>query len=291
MLHSLQKLGFLILLCSLNACIPINSGFPEPPPPEQTSATIMVLEPSPETKRATEWIALGKLDYAAGNYAQARDKFEKALSLEPKNEQAAFHLASSLGELGEIEASLKVFLTLLPSPGQVKTEDIYEKLALAYSYLGHCDEAGTYYQKINQTTPYCPRSFEALKHKTTADAAFRAGDFDSAKINYETALDLQPGFAEVQNNLASTLAETERYTEALALYLDLEDKTHKISTLHEDIAKTYSYLKQCDQAAIYYQKAGITDYTCPLVRGFFIGNMSDSPLSIQATQSLIERDH
>ena len=114
--------------------------------------------------------------------------------------------------------------------------------ALTYSYLGRCDEAGEYYAKINRTTPYCPRSFEAFKHKKAADAAFRAGDFDSAKINYETALDLQPGFVEVQNNLASTLASTERYTEALALYLDLENKTPTIDTLHEDIAKTYSYL-------------------------------------------------
>ena len=132
MLHSLQKLGFLILLCSLNACIQIGAGFPEPPPPEPAPTTLRVLEPSPVKKRAAEWIALGKLDYADGNYAQARDKFGQALSLEPNNEHAAFHLASSLGELGELEASLKGFLTLLPSPAQVKAEEVYEKLALSH---------------------------------------------------------------------------------------------------------------------------------------------------------------
>ncbi len=260
-------LQWLILICSLTACIPIRI-MPSHQPIPQASANLDRFSP-PRSRSPGGWIGLGKMDIIDGDYTQARFKFEQALILEPHNEEAAFYLAGSLASLGEIEKSLEGYLALLPSPKFMTPEEVYEKLGLTYSYLGRCDNAGEAYAKVNQTMPYCPRSFEADNEKAAGDNAFQKGAFNSARTHYEKALALQPNFVEVQYNLASTLAETENYEKALALYLDLEHDAPPINMLSEHIATTYSYLQQCERAGIYYEKAKIINYTCPLARRSF----------------------
>jgi tetratricopeptide (TPR) repeat protein len=158
------------------------------------------------------------LDKTGGDLNKAIELYEKALTLDPKNEKVLYSYAMALtrhGEKADLQKAVALFQRLL----QLNSEDtnVNYKLAECYRRLGRPDEAKPYMAKFQVL-------FEKGRKQTRQlyqTAAFRdtpqahvelgrqhlvKGDYKLAATEFQIALERDPGLKEAREGLRTASA-------------------------------------------------------------------------------------
>jgi tetratricopeptide (TPR) repeat protein len=112
-------------------------------------------------------------------------------------------------------------------------------LVAAEDELGRTDSAFVHVRKLNALYPEYGAGWYAL-----GNIYARVYQPDSARIAYEQAIRLMPGFAQAENNLGAVLEQLGRFNEALAHYRRAE----QILPGYPDAARNRSRLTATLQA-------------------------------------------
>jgi protein O-mannosyl-transferase len=214
--------------------------------------------------------ALGNLAaalFASGRYAEAVDRYERAISLSPQDPRKLVSLAAAYAELGNIpdaEALLKRAIVISPdfAPAYKNLGIVYMKenrldqaLNVLRQGLEHTRHDESYYELVGQVqlmksdVAAAVESFRRaidLNPRTAVlwfqlgQALLAARNPESAEDSFRRAVELKPDYWEAHNSLGITYANQGRLTEALAQFqkaLTIDPKNAQLRSNVETAAK------------------------------------------------------
>lgn len=165
---------------------------------------------------------LGVIHHDRGELAEARERFERALALNPAYTEAALSLAVTCNELGRYAEGRAISQRISQQSrerdridpfARGKLANLHADVARAYEELGLYPEAAEEYERA---LALCP-GFADLR--TRRAAALRAsGEFDRAVRELEVAVMHAPGFAPAHAALGVNLWSVARHDEARAAW-------------------------------------------------------------------------
>jgi len=148
---------------------------------------------------AITFFNLGTLEMKAGNPSGARADFERALSLQPDDAEAANSLGALLAQSGQLPEAIERFRAALAA--RPDFADALNNLGFALFQSGQADEALDLYQKA---LALHPGFAEALNNLGIFYG--RQGDLGRARGYFAQAVEARPGYGEAASNLALVLA-------------------------------------------------------------------------------------
>jgi Tfp pilus assembly protein PilF len=140
----------------------------------------------------------GKALHEVGRHQEAIEKYELALKRNPELAEAEFYLALAWSDLKDFDKSIEHHqraLQLDPKKGEWEF-----RLARVLVAKGLSKEARLRFEHSLSLSPNQP--FAPLAHKEFADLLCGLGEYEAAISHYETALRLEPEYAQAQQNLA-----------------------------------------------------------------------------------------
>ena len=191
---------------------------------------------------------LGVLLMRKGKLEEAKDHFERAISIEPNFAKAHTNLGIALHLLGrpqEAVAAHEEALRLKPDYASAHTN-----LANALLRLGRAKAAATHYEQALRLRPG-----RAEPHRNLAGALLRLGRLKEAVDHYEKALQLKAGLPKVHNNLANALLRLGHLKEAVAHYEKALRLKSDYVTAHNNLAGVLLSLGRSGEAVAHYEKA------------------------------------
>jgi tetratricopeptide (TPR) repeat protein len=124
----------------------------------------------------------------------------QAVNLNPQLLDAVANLAITQFNCGNVEASIPYFEQALEMPGALNNPPLYTYLSRAYVQQGNFDEA---VKRAQQGALLPPVTAEALYYLGQAyERRNGSGDVQRAREAYQSALELNPNYAEAQDALA-----------------------------------------------------------------------------------------
>jgi tetratricopeptide (TPR) repeat protein len=175
-----------------------SSAFDAGEVPKAIDSLERVVAEDPEIVEAN--VLLGRFYSAAGNTQKAERAFQSALDRDPQYGPALFGLARVFKESGRIDearAGLERMIELDPGATEASLE-----LARIHLSRGRPAEA----LAILEAIPASAEELPAL-HDLKAEARLGAGDLEGAAREYQKAVELSPGSAPAQFNLAKVLGQ------------------------------------------------------------------------------------
>lgn len=214
---------------------------------------------------------LGHVLLRTGRAAEAETLFRRAIRHDREHGLANLSLGEILyqqrrPELAVAHLQAGIQRELTNRPGQFT-------LAIALHELGRLDEAITAYRRLVAAGDEDPRVYSGLA--TALDAL---GDVDVAMAGYETALELDPGFAPAAAGLAGILTRRDRVPEAFELLAPLADRGDAPPCLHIAQARALCATGRDDEALLLLAELvkhpGEPDQLAPA--HFMLGDLLDS---------------
>ena len=153
---------------------------------------------------------LGVICHSRGNFAQAEHHFERALAINPTYTEAALNLAVTYNDRGKYEAARQVYARIRGGPGgSAKTLDpfargklanMHAEVGQAYADAGLVREAIEEYEKA---VTLCP-GFADLRTKL-GTLLREVNDLENAREQYEAAVAARPTYIPARIQLGVTL--------------------------------------------------------------------------------------
>ncbi len=131
---------------------------------------------------------LGLIDHQGGNYRQAVDRFEKAISLHPEYTEALLSLSITLNDMGLYEDA----------------RSAYDRASMVLSKHGVPPERNMVRGRI------------ANLHKELGELYLALAQYDEAIFEYRKALAVAPGYPDLRVRLVTALRESGRVDQATA---------------------------------------------------------------------------
>lgn len=153
----------------------------------------------------------GMRAYKDGNYAAAKDSFQKSLYDEPTNADYAHNLGAALKKTGDNDGAEKAYrhaLALDPSH-----QPAHHSLAMLLTEQGRTQEAHDLAQMWSDTEPYLPES-----HIEFAWLQREMGDTAGAEQSLKNALRIQPNNDVATAQLGDLYRATGQSDRAVAMY-------------------------------------------------------------------------
>lgn len=247
---------------------------------EKELAAASTLDP----RSGEAWMALGHLRFDHGDYAGARDAFEKASAMNPQLAEAKLGAGISLQNLKQYALAapyLEQYLAMKPGDSKVRLDlakiDLYlgnNSAAMAGlkavekqnpSYPGLDAAFGAAYAKLKQFT-------ESEKHYRLALAAMPAPagqaalylamgnvmmqekNYAEAESQFRVALKLNPSDQDAANGLAASLYFQKRYPEAISALLKVVQDAGAQPASYFMLAASYDRLHDLRPAIEAYQR-------------------------------------
>lgn len=128
-----------------------------------------------------------------GKYGEAIQAYRAALKIEPNRDDIYNNLGYSCLLKGDVEEAVKAFQSAVALNGQ--KEIYHNNLGLAYARKSQHEMALQEFKKGGD---------EAEAHYNLANQYFDQGQFDQAKKNYQTALDLKPAMEPARKGIEAS---------------------------------------------------------------------------------------
>jgi len=216
------------------------------------------LESVPDVRNSGGLAALTQAEFAAHEFAAARDHALRLIELEPRKSYPQSMLGDALLELGEYDKAAAAYKKLAQLDGGINTNS-ETKLARLAQLQGdnagaqkHLADALTF--ALNQTAP--PRETVAWLRWQLGETAFAVGDYENAEKHYQDALLTFPDYFRAVASLGKTRAANNDLTGALEHYENavrlLPDPNfvaalgdlYKLVGLEDDAKKQYELVEQ-----------------------------------------------
>jgi tetratricopeptide (TPR) repeat protein len=145
-------------------------------------------------------VGLGFIYYGTGRYAEARERFEKAISLDARNHEAYQGLAQAYNGLHDYANAEATYLKAI----SLRPDDWTGYKALGLFYYGREDyaKAAAQFRKVVELTPDNAQGYANL-----GAALFGQQDWDGAERAWLRALDLDPKHQAALGNLGKLYFE------------------------------------------------------------------------------------
>jgi tetratricopeptide (TPR) repeat protein len=157
---------------------------------------LALVEKTPNS--AEGWIQLGLIAMEQKKHAVAIQRLEKALALNPSQEDCDQKLGMCHLELGQFARALTHFLRF--TQRRPEDPDGHSNLGSALAQLGRRDEAVASFEKALRIRPDM-----APAHCNLANVLGEQGNTQGAIAHYQKAITLNPGYAEAHHHLGMTL--------------------------------------------------------------------------------------
>jgi tetratricopeptide (TPR) repeat protein len=157
---------------------------------------------------------LGQKAYREGRFAEAADRFEKALEKDKKSPQLWTALGHASLQAGRWEAAVRAYREAMAL--KVETVDLYRGLARALDQAGRTDEAIASLRKAGSLDP------EGSDSLSIARLFVRREEWLLAEQELLTHLRASPASVEGLESLAYVLGRSARAAQAGEVYRDLE---------------------------------------------------------------------
>ena len=153
----------------------------------------------------------GMRAYKDGNYAVAKDSFQKSLYDEPTNADYAHNLGASLKKTGDVAGAEQAYRhALMLDPSH---QPAHHSLAMLLTEQGRTQEARDVAQMWSDTEPYLPES-----HIELAWLQRESGDTAGAEQSLKNALRIAPNHDIATAQLGDLYRSTGQSDRAVAMY-------------------------------------------------------------------------
>ena len=211
-----------------------------------------------------EYLEEGKEALLKYYYISSSEALKKATILADNNAYINTLYAAALFYTGKHQEAIMFLKSKEQSP------EVIKQIALFYSILSDCDNAGLYYSYIDSTIKNCPLHIDAHLAYERAKIYFIDSQLDEAEKAIKHALELQNDYYDAKFILGSIQGEKGLYKEALEQYLSIPESPKEYKQLNNNIALAYYYLGMLDEAKIYCNKIGLEGVNCPNGAGLII---------------------
>jgi tetratricopeptide (TPR) repeat protein len=213
---------------------------------EGESGAVAAEESSPEIHNN-----LGRVHLRNGKIEEARQEFQKALELDPRNSEALLNLASiqrAEGRTAEAEHLVKRALQVDPN-----SISALSQLAEIRRDLGDLDEAVRLFEEALAIDDSLPFLFLGY-----GDVLQRAARLDEAVEAFRMVLQLEPDSFKARYNLGVTYANQGKVEESIAQYeeaLELEPRNPEAAKAWNNLGAIYLERGETDLAMARFEKA------------------------------------
>lgn len=190
-------------------------------------------------------VCLGLLNNGTGKYEEAATEFQRALQLEPTNDDAAIGLArayTSLNRLNEAEETYQRAIKLRPN--HYKT---YAWLGFFYVQQAQYEKAAQIYQKLTGLAPENPEAYYNLG----AAYLFLGRDQDAIAA-LEKSIKLRPSPA-AYSNLGTAYFRARKFAEAAANYQEAVKYDQSNLDLWNNLGNSYRFGGKAEQSRTAFQ--------------------------------------
>jgi tetratricopeptide (TPR) repeat protein len=205
-------------------------------------------------------INVGRLLQERNFYAEAANFFNAALRLQPDYAPAYQALGNLLIAQGDVEAVAKLYAEAEIVDLDLITAKQYNDLGVACIRHNKLDEAIAHFQTAIQIQPDY-----ADAHCNLGNTFLQQQNLRDAVICFQEALSIDPNFEEVYYNLGTSLAKLDRLDEAITFLHAAISIRPNFADAHYNLASALVKLNQKDLATLAYKRAIALrpDYTQP----------------------------
>jgi tetratricopeptide (TPR) repeat protein len=212
----------------------------------------------PEVRNAGGLAALALAEFAAHDFADARDHAVRLIELEPTKSYAQGILGDALIELGEYEKAEVAYkkITLLDNGASHASETRFARLAQLKGDKSGAEKhfATALTLALNQPAP--PRETVAWLRWQLGETAFSAGDYQTAEKHYQDALTTFPDYYRAvasmgkvraaQDDLPGAIEQYERTVRLLPdpQFVAALGDLYRLAGRAEDAKKQYELVEQ-----------------------------------------------
>lgn len=221
---------------------------------------------------ASSWAARGALESALGERAAARNSFDRAIELDPKNQYAIYSKASAVIDEGDTVAGENLIRRLegiaphLPSLPILRARLAYAegRTADALSILDglkDSPDAVAVREKIILAQADDPASLEALNQRSPGNAqvlsrlcsAYRVSDPKKALDFCRQASELEPNNVTHAIGFAAALVQARSYDDAIRILTQLKAGSPENLTIRTNLATALFQMNRLEEAKAEYQ--------------------------------------
>jgi tetratricopeptide (TPR) repeat protein len=174
---------------------------------------------------------LGVILFNKGEYAEARELFEKLAGLDPsaKNKK---NFAAAAARSGDVKSAMPIWMEMIRlAPGDVETRLL---IADAQYELGNTKEAMAQYKAVLATKASSAMALDGVGRCHLRDANYAA-----AEAAFRSAISADAKYVPAYNNLAVVLEKMNKRAQAITLL----EKAAAIDPNNSDVAKNLKRMK------------------------------------------------
>jgi tetratricopeptide (TPR) repeat protein len=209
-----------------------------------TSAVTEALRIDPN--QAPVYYSLGNMYQQTGRYEDAITALQRAIQLQPDNDECHALLARVLAANGDYAAGSAEAQRAVDI--RAGWSNYFNQGRVEYA-AGHLDRALLALRRTTELNPNFAGGFQMLG--TTYQML---GDFVSAIGNYEHSIRLAPN-APSYNNLAIAYLRAKRYTEAIVAFTEALTRDPQQASRYRNLADAYKAAGRLNEARAHYAKA------------------------------------
>jgi tetratricopeptide (TPR) repeat protein len=194
------------------------------------------------------WARIGHLYYSSKRYQQASDAFQKSLTLDEKQPDAALFLGLSQMELGKTADAISSFEKCLAQ----RPTDFHALASLAHAYYSQKDygKAADYYQKALAQKADDPDALTGLGASQLA-----ANKSEEAIATYQKLVPLRPDDPNIRFNLGTAQFNKGLYQDSAASYREAIRLKPDFAHAHYNLGMALSRLNETKAAQVEFSEA------------------------------------
>ncbi len=161
-----------------------------------------------------DWSIYYLLGYAYGElkeYNKAITTYQKAIEINPKNDDAYNNMGITYGNLKEYDKALTAYQKAIEINPQ--KDEAYNNMGIAYRNLKEYDKALTAYQKAIEINPKDDSAYNSM-----GNAYSDLKEYDKALTAYQKAIEINPKYDKAYFNMGIAYDELKEYDKALTAY-------------------------------------------------------------------------